>query len=228
MLLREYLQSAHSISRRTFTGFVDQGHVFLDWKLVDSYKHEIENGQQLLITDIINEKIFLSWVHSDSTIVLFNKPIGYVVSKADPHNQTIYELLPKELQNFYYIGRLDKDSHGLLLLTNDSKLVNEFEHPKFEIEKEYIVKIDRLLTSRDIQRMKEWIEDDGEFLRVADCTPLDNFFVNILLHEWKKRHIRRIFKSMNYKVVDLLRIREGEFTLGDLKLGEWKILNSKF
>jgi 23S rRNA pseudouridine2605 synthase len=81
--------------------------------------------------------------------------MGYVVSKSDPHNTTIYELLPKEFQGFYYIGRLDKDSHGLLLLTNDPKLVNGFEHPKFEIEKEYIVKIDRPLTSRDVQRMKE-------------------------------------------------------------------------
>lgn len=130
---------------------------------MDSYKHEIQDSEQLTTNSEqykLNEKIKMLQKESDSTIVLFNKPIGYVVSKADPHNQTIYGLLPNELQNFYYIGRLDKDSHGLLLLTNDPKLVNEFEHPKFEIEKEYIVKIDRSLTSRDMQRMKDGIVDE--------------------------------------------------------------------
>ena len=160
MLLREYLQSTHSVSRRKFTDLVDQGQIFLDGKLVESYKQDIHDDEQLKIGKEIDEKIKMPQKESDSIVVLFNKPVGYVVSKSDPHNQTIYELLPKEFQGFYYIGRLDKDSHGLLLLTNDPKLVNELEHPKFEIGKEYIVKIDRSLTSRDIQRMKEGIVDE--------------------------------------------------------------------
>lgn len=228
MYLREYLQSTHAISRRKFTDFVDKGQIFLDWTPVISYKQEIVDGDKLLITDHIDETIKISWEIQQSTMVIFNKPMGYVASKSDPHNQTIYALLPQELQGFYYIGRLDKDSHGLLLLTNDPKLVNEFEHPKFAIEKEYIVKIDRPLTSRDAQRMKEWLVDEGEALKVADCKLLESCLVNIILHEGKKRHIRRIFKVMNYKVLDLQRIREGEFELGNLKLGEWKKINDKF
>ncbi|PJA48146.1 MAG: hypothetical protein CO170_03605 [candidate division SR1 bacterium CG_4_9_14_3_um_filter_40_9] len=236
MLLREYLQSVHSISRRKFTDLVDQGKIFLNGKLVNSYKQLIQEDDRLeMIDDRLKETVHM--VVSESRIVLFNKPVGYVVSKSDPHNQTIYELLPKEFQGLYYIGRLDKDSHGLLLMTNDPKVVNEFEHPKFEIEKEYIVKIDRPLTSRDAQRMKEGILDEGDLLKVHKVEspkskvkesmtggPDDLMTLRLILHEGKKRHIRRIFKAMNYKVVDLQRIREGKFELGNLKLGECKIV----
>lgn len=238
MLLREYLQSVYAISRRKFTDLVDQGQISLDGKLVNSYKQLITNNEQLTIKSEqykINEKMQIPQKESDSVIVLFNKPMGYVVSKSDPHNQTIYELLPKEFLWYYYIGRLDKDSHGLLLLTDDPKLVNEFEHPKFEIEKEYIVKINRPVTSRDVQRMKEWLIDEWDLLKVHKVeSPKskvkesmtwwrdDLMTLRLTLHEWKKRHIRRIFKAMNYEVVDLQRIREGKFQLWDLKLGEWR------
>lgn len=99
MLLREYLQSVYAISRRKFTDLVDQGQISLDGKLVNSYKQLITNNEQLTIKSEqykINEKMQIPQKESDSVIVLFNKPMGYVVSKSDPHNQTIYELLPKE------------------------------------------------------------------------------------------------------------------------------------
>lgn len=232
MFLRNYLQTHHWISRRKLTELIDQWKIFLNWEIIDSYKQEIQNGEHLVVnTQLykINEKIKISEQQSDAVMVLFNKPVGYVVSKSDRHNMTIYELLPKELQWYYYIGRLDKDSHGLLLLTNDPKLVNEYEHPKFEIEKEYIVKINAPFRHGDIKKMITWIEDEGELLKIMRATPHvpkwrhDNVaFLNIILHEGKKRHIRRIFKSLGYRVLDLQRIREGQYTLDGLKLGTWK------
>jgi pseudouridine synthase len=77
-----------------------------------------------------------------------------VVSKADPHNQTIYELLPAELQSYYYIGRLDKESRGLVLLTNSPALVHQFEHPKFHIEKEYLIQLSSPLSSSAQKKAK--------------------------------------------------------------------------
>jgi 16S rRNA U516 pseudouridylate synthase RsuA-like enzyme len=102
MLLREYLQSKYSISRRAFTQLVDEHTIFLDGKIIDSYKQEITPGNVLKIDDPkyrIEEKIQIAQQEkTDSVIVLFNKPMGYVVSKSDPYNQTIYELLPAEYQ----------------------------------------------------------------------------------------------------------------------------------
>lgn len=91
-------------------------------------------------------------------IVLFNKPKGYAVSKADKHNKTIYDLLPASWQkDFYYIGRLDKESHGLLLLTNDPALVDYYEKPENNVYKFYEVQIDKPFKSQHIQKVKKGI-----------------------------------------------------------------------
>lgn len=87
------------------------------------------------IDDVITE------VDQKSEIVLFHKPEGYVCSKQDKHNRTIYRLLGAQYKNYYYIGRLDKDSRGLVMLTNDPKVVHQYEHPKHKIPKEYIVTV---------------------------------------------------------------------------------------
>jgi pseudouridine synthase len=101
----------------------------------------------------IKKKINLSKQITD--LILFNKPVGFVCSKSDKHNKTIYEVLPAQYKNYFYIGRLDKDSRGLLLMTNDSALVNKFEHPSNKVEKEYVVEIDRQFSMLDAKKMKE-------------------------------------------------------------------------
>lgn len=227
MLLREYLQKKYGISRRKFTDFVDQGQVFLNNQKVESYKQEIHNGEQLVIDGLkhkVSEKVQLKEENPESTMILFNKPKWYVVSKSDSHNTTIYTILPQKFQNYYYIGRLDKDSRGLLLLTNDPKLVHQWEHPKFEVEKEYVVEIDKPLDEKDKDKMLVWVQDEDDTLRVSMVQIKKPTLVNITLREGKKRHIRRIFRALWYRVWDLQRVREGSFKLENLKEGEWKIL----
>ena len=120
---------------------------------------------------------------------------------------------------------MDKNSHGLLLLTNDPALVNEYEHPKFDIEKEYIVELDQPLPPEDLKKAIQGIHDEGEFLRALKITLFKKpYHYSITLNEGKKRHIRRMFKFIGYRVMDLERVREGKYSLGDLKPGEWKIL----
>ena len=117
---------------------IQNGQIFLNNQKIESYKSELKNWDKLTIIDE-------EWNKEDTTIsesaeipkwklILFNKPKWYVVSKSDPHNSTIYEILPEEFKNRYYIGRLDKDSRGLVLLTDAPALVHQFEHPKFQIE----------------------------------------------------------------------------------------------
>lgn len=160
-------------------------------------------------------------------IVLFNKPMWYVCSKSDSHNKTIYEILPKEFANYFYIGRLDKDSRGLLILTNNSDIVNKYQHPRFEVEKEYLVQIDRPFLPGDFKKVKKWIVDEWELLSVKTLKYYDQknkYFVKIILWEGKKRHIRRILNSLGYKVLDLVRVREWQFELWNMKEGCFKKL----
>lgn len=220
------MQTRHQISRRNFVSLVKQGYISINSKKISSYTQEVTTGDKLKTTApnfAIEETI--QEVHKEATIILLNKPVGYVASKSDPHNKTIYEILPPEYTNFYYIWRLDKNSHGLLLLTDDPALVNEYEHPKFDIEKEYVVEIDQELEPKDIQRVLSGVKDEDEMLRAIKITKNKKpYHYNIILNEGKKRHIRRMFKTIGYRVMDLERVREGKYSLGDLKVGEWKIM----
>ncbi len=202
---------------------VDSGHVFVNWQKVESFSFGVEWGEMLEIKQLkIKREIKLS---DEVDVILFNKPIWYVCSKMDKHNKTIYEILPKEFQNYFYIGRLDKDSRGLLILTNNSNLVNKFQHPSNNVEKEYNVQIDKMFSINDYKKMKKWILDGGELLTVKMAKfyeQKNKYFVKIILLEWKKRHIRRLLNNLGYKVIDLVRVREWQFELGNLREGCFK------
>jgi 23S rRNA pseudouridine2605 synthase len=120
---------------------------------------------------------------------------------------------------------LDKDSHWLLLLTDDPKLVNEYEHPKNKIEKTYIIQINKPFAPSDIKKCLIWILDEGEKLKISKLEIISKNKLQIILTEWKKRHIRRIMQSLWYHVLDLQRISEWKFSLWNLKIGEWKLIN---
>ncbi|MFZ2150734.1 MAG: pseudouridine synthase [Candidatus Absconditicoccaceae bacterium] len=226
MKIISYLQNKLGLSRRNITGLIDQGCIFVNGGKVEAYKQELNNGDELFINSVglnFKEIYRVQDDQYDSEIIIFNKPIGYVVSKSDPNNKTIYDILPKELKNYYYIGRLDKDSHGLLLLTNNPKLVNEYEHPKNQIKKEYIVQVNKPIGQNDIKQCLKGIEDEGEILKIKSIEKLENDEIEnykIILTEGKKRHIRRIFKFFGNRVIDLQRISEGDYKLGNIKTGE--------
>jgi 23S rRNA pseudouridine2605 synthase len=113
------------------------------------------------------------------------------------HNATIYELLPSEFQHYYYIGRLDKESRGLLVLTDSPRLVHQHEHPRFNITKEYLIQLSCDLDPMDIKKMKNGIFDEGECLKFQDIAPTSLAHqYKVLLNEGKKRHIRRVIKSL--------------------------------
>lgn len=221
--LNKYVQENLGISRRKFVDLVKNNRVYLNNEKVESYSLTVKTWDKLEIKYLkISKTIKLSERETD--IIVFNKPIGLVCSKSDPHNKTIYELLPSKFANYFYIGRLDKDSRGLLLMTNDSALVNKFEHPSNKVEKEYLVQIDRPFSNNDYVKMRKWIPDDGDVLEVKSVKFFENrrkSFVNIVLLEWKKRHIRRMLDSLWYKVIDLQRVREWKFRLGNVKEWNW-------
>ena len=228
MQIIPFLQNSKWLSRRKIVSLIQNGQIFLNNEKIESFKSELKNWDALTIIDDEwnNENVTISEC-SDSPkwkLILFNKPKWYVVSKSDPHNSTIYELLPEEFKNRYYIGRLDKDSRGLVLLTDTPALVNQFEHPKFGIEKEYLIQLSTPFREWDHQKVKSWIIDEWEQLKFLDIQPTKNpLTYKVILNEWKKRHIRRVIKKLWYNLIDLQRIKEAQYYLpDDLPEGQWK------
>ena len=221
--LNKYVQENLWISRRKFVEMVKQGKVFVDNNKIESYSFVLTWWELLEIKwEKVKQEIKLSERTVD--MIVFNKPIGVVCSKSDKHNKTIYELLPKKFANYFYIGRLDKDSRGLLLMTNDSALVNKYEHPSKKVEKEYLVQIDRSFSNNDFANIKKWIKDDWDLLEVKRIKYFEQnrkYMLTVVLSEWKKRHIRRLLMALWYRVFDLQRVREWKFTLGNVKEWNW-------
>ncbi len=220
--LLKYCQTTMNISRRDFTKLIDSGTVLINWNKVESYSQTIKNWEELTInwkTDVIKLK------QQQKQIVLFNKPEWLAVSKKDKHNETIYSILPKEFENFYYIGRLDKNSCGLLLLTNSPELVNEMSHPSKEVEKEYLVKIHTSLKVDEFKAIDAWIRDEDELLEVKKIQKLWWNQYQIILNQGKKRHIRRIFRQLKKKIISLQRVREWKYKLWEIKEWEFKLKN---
>ena len=230
MQIIPYLQNSKWLSRRKIVSLIQNNQIFLNNEKIESFKSELKNWD---ILTIINEE----WNKENITIseksespkwklIIFNKPKWYVVSKSDPHNSTIYELLPPEFKNRYYIGRLDKDSRWLVLLTDTPALVHKFEHPKFQIEKEYLIQLSTPFREWDRQKTKSWILDEWEQLKFLDIKPTKQpLTYKVSLNEWKKRHIRRVIKKLWYNLIDLQRVKEAQYILPkDLSEGERKFI----
>lgn len=230
MQIIPFLQSSKWLSRRKIVSLIQNGQIFLNNEKLESFKSELNNEDIITIIDENWTKENIKISESDNNpkwkLILFNKPKWYVVSKSDPHNNTIYELLPDKFQNRYYIGRLDKDSRGLVLLTDTPALVHQFEHPKFEIEKEYLIQLSTPFKNEDKQKVKSWIVDEWELLKFRDIQPTEHSLTyKVILNEWKKRHIRRVIKKLWYNLLDLQRIKEAQYTLPkNLSEGEWRFV----
>lgn len=175
MLLRNYLQAQHGLSRRTIISLIDERQIFVNTKAIENYKAELQAGDLLSIPRLaLSEQVQMIAPDSTPELLLFNKPKGYTCSKSDPHNPTFYELLPPEfLQKYYYIGRLDKESRGLMLLTSSPQLVHEFEHPSKEIEKSYLVQLNRPFDRKLKEKILKGIEEGGELLRTKKLEKSD-------------------------------------------------------
>ena len=230
MLLRTLLQVEYGVARRQIISLIDQGGVFINQKIVENYKAELSSGDQISIPSL---KISVVYKEKQGAnleyppLLLFNKPMGYTCSKADPYNRTFYELLPEDFRKkYYYIGRLDKESRGLVLLASDPQMVHDFEHPSKQITKEYLVQLNRSFDRKLEKRILDGIRHEWEVLRVVSLYPKGAGKIGIVLNEWKKRHIRRIFKVLGYEVIDLQRIRIWNFLLGNLSEGKRTAVDS--
>jgi len=160
--------------------------------------------------------------------IAMNKPVGVLSTRSDEKGRkTVYDILG-ELQTWVFpIGRLDKDTSGLLLFTNDNQLGERLTNPLSEIPKTYHVKLNRELQYGDIKLIERGMTLNGERLLPARIVQSKGNRVEITIIEGKNRQIRRMFEELGYKILSLCRIRIGSLEFNDLKQGEWRYLNQK-
>jgi len=158
--------------------------------------------------------------------LMLHKPAGLLSTTGDERGRrTVMDILPAKYAGtrLYPVGRLDKDTTGLLILTNDGNLTQKLTHPSYEKEKEYLVKIDGQLTASEIQQINRGLRLEDGITAPAAVKPLKDvsgFNYSLVIHEGKKRQVRRMFAHLGYGVKALKRIRLGKLYLGNLKEGE--------
>ena len=242
MKLVQYLQSEYQLARRKIVSCIQSWGVFVNGNQIENFKYELALGDHISIVDFTIDCIVNNVTKRESSLVLYHKPIWYTVSKDDPYNQTIYDILPKEMLSFQYIGRLDRNSSWLLLLTNDMHLVHQIGHPSADLIKKYELEIDMLINKEEWELLLDglWVDENGNRLNKPadiqlakeqwiDFLSLESFFqeefptyvkVTVLLKQWRKRHLRRLMKAIWKRVITLHRNSFGPYTLWTLKAGE--------
>jgi 23S rRNA pseudouridine2605 synthase len=160
--------------------------------------------------------------------LLLNKPAGYTTTRSDKHaERTIFDLLPSDTGHLFHVGRLDKESEGLLLLTNDGVLAQNLMHPSKGVDKEYEVVLDKTFTDRDAASLRRgtWIE--GSVARIESVRNLAPNKIQIVLHQGIKRQIRVMLGQLGFKVQRLIRVRLGPLTLRGVKPGSYRDLRKE-
>jgi 23S rRNA pseudouridine2605 synthase len=214
MRLNQYIALHTGISRRSADRLIKESRVTV-------------NGQTPLLGHQVTEhdKVEVSGLKIKNKIklitILLNKPVGYVCSRNGQGSQTIYDLIPEELHHLKPVGRLDKDSSGLLLMTNDGQLANELTHPSHQKQKVYLVELDKLLSTEDTKKIESGIHlEDG--LSQLNLKQLRGGIIEVRIYEGRNRQIRRTFASLGYNVEKLHRTHFGSYSLKLLQLGKWK------
>jgi 23S rRNA pseudouridine2605 synthase len=160
-------------------------------------------------------------------LFLINKPKEIISTTQDELGRNdVVSLLPPMKERLYPVGRLDKDSKGLMILTNDGNLAYRMTHPKFEVEKEYHALLDRQPTYNALEFLKHSVTLDGEHCPVDDIDVLETTdagcLVTVTIHQGKYHHVKRLFKRAGYEVLELTRVRFGPFDINDLQGKRWK------
>src|ERR1700745_1811784 len=160
--------------------------------------------------------------------IMLHKPAGFVSTRRDPHaRDTVFDLLPAKFSRLFNIGRLDAQTEGLLLLTNDGSLAQRLTHPRYKIEKEYEVTLDRSWDPALAPKLLRGIFLDGERARIVRLHSTSPVRLRVVLRQGINRQIRRIFEAVGYHVKGLVRIRIGPVRLGDLPRGHWRALTKR-
>jgi 23S rRNA pseudouridine2605 synthase len=223
--LNKYLANAGVCSRREADEFIEAGVVRVNGEIVTELGTKVKRSDTVLFHDQlvnIEKKVY----------ILLNKPKDYVTTSDDPQNRkTVMDLVKGACrERIYPVGRLDRNTTGVLLLTNDGELATKLTHPQFLKKKIYHVFLDKNVSAADIRQIADGIElEDGEIHAdaIAYASETDHKQVGIEIHSGRNRIVRRIFEHLGYKVTKLDRVYFAGLTKKNVRRGDWRFLTEK-
>lgn len=214
-------------SRREADRLIAEGRVRVNNKIVDELGHKIDDERDVVYVD--GKKIR----HEEKRLyLLLNKPAGYLVTLKDPFKRrTIRDLLPVSMGRVFPVGRLDLDSQGLLLLTNDGELAYRLSHPRFKVKKIYVAKVQGEPSKEALSRVERGVYLEGKRTAPAKVSLLahsqKSSILRIEIYEGRKREVRRMCQAVGHNVLELKRIGFAGLELKKIKPGEWRPLEPR-
>ena len=223
--LNKFIASCGFCSRRKADEYILEGRVKVNGKVINEIGTSITLKDKILIDDKPMLTLKLTYIR-------YYKPAGYITTMSDEKGRkTIYDLLPPEVKHLKPVGRLDKDSTGLLIMTNDGDLINQLTHPSVEIPKVYRVVAEGKVTMENMQTMAKGIEIEKGQIAYADSQIIDyegkNTVLEIILYQGLNRQIRKMLDFVGHPVLSLKRISCANIDLAGLKRGQFKYLKPK-
>ena len=224
MRLQKYLALSGVASRRTSEKLIAEGHVMVNGRKITEMGVQIDENHDRVFVDgkpvhIETEKHYLA----------YNKPIGEVTTSSDPEGRdTVMDKFRDYPVRLFPVGRLDYDSEGLILLTNDGEMMQHLLHPSHEVPKKYLCKVSNKVTEEELRRLRQGVDLEGRLtspaeVRLVRYEAFDSV-VLVTIHEGRNRQVRRMFEAVGHQVVQLKRIGFGPILLEDLPRGSWRRL----
>ncbi len=216
MRLNKYIAYLNIASRREADKLIKDGKIKVNGEIIINPAIQVGENDKIIcdIEDYKNEKIYIK----------LNKPVGYVVSNNKKEGKPIYKLLDEKLKKLYPVGRLDKDSKGLILFTNDGIFSRKIIGEESECEKEYYVKLEGNISDSALKKLEFGISLDGKKLKPAIVKRVSKNSFNIILKEGRNRQIRRMCEKVGFGVILLKRLRISNIYLNDLQEGKFEYL----
>jgi 23S rRNA pseudouridine2605 synthase len=223
--LQKYLSRAGVASRRGAESLIRDGRVRVNGEVAREMGVKVTEADRVEVDGRVVEPESPTWI-------LLHKPTGYVTTRDDPRGRpTVYDLLPERFHGLFHVGRLDQDSAGLLLFTNEGGIANRLMHPRYQVDRVYVVEVEGAAGSEVMARLTAGVELEDGPARAESAEIVESGTggsprtrARLVLREGRKREVRRMFDAVGHPVRRLRRERLGPIELGDLGEGEWRKL----
>ncbi|MCH5211633.1 MAG: rRNA pseudouridine synthase [Oscillospiraceae bacterium] len=225
--LQKYIAMSGAASRRAAEKMIDEGRVSVNGEMVTGQGVKVEIGNDRVEIDGVLVKAEIKKIY-----IALNKPEGYVTTVKDQFDRpTVMDLVSKEIHTrIFPVGRLDYETEGLILMTNDGDWANRVTHPRYESSKKYYAVLKGVLTIPELNKIRRGIMLDGKKTSPAECEIMEidmgMTLVEITIHEGRNRQVRRMFEAVGHEVKKLRREKIGIVELGNLREGRWRYLTS--
>jgi len=221
--LQKFLADAGVASRRASEKLIVRGAVAINGRVVTELGTKVDPIHDTVAVEGRPVRAF------KKLYIALNKPPGFLCTRTDPEaRRVVGQLLPAEWSNLFTVGRVDRDSQGLIFLTNDGEFSLKLTHPRYGVRKKYVAVVEGRLESSQLLRFTQGVEHEGELLKAERARLVDannsHSVVELELSQGKNREIRRLFEVLGYTVAELRRTQIGPIKLGELPLGKWRAL----